>query len=51
MVIKLKRMILENFMYYMTVMLDFPQIAKILAKERQGKVVNRQCLYVVFVRL
>lgn len=37
MVIKLKRMILENFMYYMTVMLDFPQIAKILAKNGKGK--------------
>lgn len=37
MVIKLKRMILENFMYYMAVMLDFPQIAKILAKNGKGK--------------
>ena len=37
MIIKLKRMILENFMYYMAVMLDFPQIAKILAKNGKGK--------------
>ena len=37
MVIKLKRMILENFMYYMAVMLDFPRIAKILAKNGKGK--------------
>lgn len=48
MIIKLKKMILENFMYYMTVMLDFPQIAK-FGKERQGKVVDCQCLYVVLV--
>lgn len=37
MVIKLKRMILEDFMHYMAVMLDFPQIAKILAKNGKGK--------------
>ena len=37
MIIKLKKMILENFMYYMAVMLDFPQIAKILAKNGKGK--------------
>lgn len=37
MIIKLKKMILDNFMYYMAVMLDFPQIAKILAKNGKGK--------------
>lgn len=37
MIIKLKKMLLENFMYYMAVMLDFPQIAKILAKNGKGK--------------
>ncbi len=37
MIIKLKKMLLENFMYYMEAMLDFPQIAKILAKNGKGK--------------
>ena len=37
MIIKLNKMLLENFMYYMAVMLDFPQIAKILAKNGRGK--------------
>ena len=37
MIIKLKKMIIENFMYYIAVMLDFPQIAKILAKNGKGK--------------
>lgn len=37
MIIKLKKMIIENFMYYMAAMLDFPQIAKILAKNGNGK--------------
>lgn len=37
MIIKLNKMILENFMYYMAAMLDFPNIAKILAKNGKGK--------------
>ena len=37
MIIKLKKMILENFMYYMAAILDFPQISKILAKNGKGK--------------
>ena len=37
MVINLKKMIIENFMYCIAAMLYFPQIAKILAKNGKGK--------------